>query len=262
MPLPALSSSADIRSITERVNRMIRELNRTPAAGQASADTFPPIYAADTGSATAYAIAPVPGIEQYVVGQIFAFTAANANSGATPTLNVNGLGAGTITRLNGNGLSAGDITANRPVAAICTATTPAFALLTPTPLFATQTFLAADVALNNTGSFFNGPNTGSIGASGQKWRISAAAQLNDTAGAAQFRARIHDGTNPLVGQASTSAAAGFLTTINLEIDVTLSAATTFTLQAQDPNSTSGTLLTSATVGVSNKSTWIRAERLS
>jgi hypothetical protein len=96
MPLPILPSTTDIRTITERVNVLIKDYNRTPTASLTSADMFPPIFALDTGSATAYAIAPIPGIEQYVVGQPFIFKALNANSGTAPTLAVNGLTAGTI----------------------------------------------------------------------------------------------------------------------------------------------------------------------
>jgi hypothetical protein len=89
-----------------------------------------PLFALDTGSATAYAIAPIPGIEQYVVGQIFAFKAANANSGTAPTLNVNGLGAGTITYPDGSALVPGDIAANGFYFVQVASTTPTFHLMT------------------------------------------------------------------------------------------------------------------------------------
>lgn len=122
MTLPVLGNPGDDRQVGERVNRLIREYNR--------ADISVPIYAADTGSATAYAIAPVPGVNAYKIGQIFAFKAANANSGTTPTLNVNGLGAGTISLPSG-AVVAGDIAANGMTMVVVASTTPTFHLLNP-----------------------------------------------------------------------------------------------------------------------------------
>lgn len=121
MALPALSPHSDQRSQNERLNRLLREFNRT--------DAFVPIYGADSGSATAYVITPVPGISQYKVGQIFTFMAANDNSGTAPTLNVNGKGAGTITYPDGSALVPGDIKANGFYTVQVTATTPTFQLM-------------------------------------------------------------------------------------------------------------------------------------
>lgn len=66
-------------------------------------------YAIDTGTATAYAIAPTPGISAYVVGQSFTFKTTNANSGADPTLAVNSLTPGIVYWPNGASLIAGEI---------------------------------------------------------------------------------------------------------------------------------------------------------
>lgn len=90
-------------------------------------------YAADTGTATAYAIAPTPGIAAYVVGQSFKFKAANANSGADPTLAVNSLTAGIIYWPNGDSLVAGDIPDDalaEVIVATVTTGTPTFHLQT------------------------------------------------------------------------------------------------------------------------------------
>lgn len=68
-------------------------------------------YIADTGTANVYAIAPVPAISSYAIGQSFSFKAANANSG-TSTLNVNGLGAKNIFKVQNGSLgvlASGDI---------------------------------------------------------------------------------------------------------------------------------------------------------
>jgi hypothetical protein len=121
MPLPALASSPSNNDISRTVNRLIREFNRP--------DTLPTLIGTDTGTATAYAIAPVPGIMQYQVGQEFIFQATHANSGADPTLAVNALSAGVIKGLDGSALAAGDIPADGWATVITTSTTPTFALV-------------------------------------------------------------------------------------------------------------------------------------
>lgn len=50
-------------------------------------------YVAESGTATAYVIAPSPVVTQYVVGLEFRFKAAHANGSGATTLNVNGVGA-------------------------------------------------------------------------------------------------------------------------------------------------------------------------
>ncbi len=69
-------------------------------------------YVVDTGSGTAYAIAPTPAITAYVAGQTFTFKAVNANTSTTPTVAVSGLTAKTITNTDGTALFVGQITAN------------------------------------------------------------------------------------------------------------------------------------------------------
>lgn len=238
MALPVLTPSADIRSITERVNVMIRDYNRP--------DMRVPSYADDTGSATAYAIAPGDAVYIYQVGQIFAFKAANANSGTAPTLNVNGLGAGTITYPDGSALVPGDIPANGVVAVTVASTTPTFHLVGAKArgAAAATTSLGANVALNNTANFFSGPNTGSIGAAGQKWFIFGHATMTDTAGAAGFALQIHDGTTALQRVYGQNTGASGNLNMSLGLVVALSAATTFTLQARDLTSANGTLFAS------------------
>jgi len=110
-------------------------------------------YAADTGSATAYAIAPSPGISAYVVGQRFAFKAGNANSGADPTLAVNSLTAGIIYWPNGASLIAGEIPANSLVEVIVATVT------TGTPTYHLQS--ATKPPLPRTGGTLTGATTAS-----------------------------------------------------------------------------------------------------
>jgi hypothetical protein len=122
MRIQPLSRIDEGALVNERVNSVITAVNRFEE------DQFIPTYAADTGSSTAYAIAPVPGIKNYVVGQMFTFKAANANTSTTPTLAVNGLTAGTIKWADGTALAVGDIAANGFYEVTVGATTPVFYL--------------------------------------------------------------------------------------------------------------------------------------
>jgi hypothetical protein len=259
--LPVLGNAQDARQVQERVNRLIREFNRP--------DAPPVLYAADTGSATAYAIAPVPGIRAYAIGQVFSFKAANANSGTTPTLNVNGLGAGTISLPSG-AVVAGDISANGMTLVQVASTTPTFHLLNPqlSPVpsipatnSGTTTFLGSDVALNNTGLFFNGPNTGSIGAAGQTWLIIAGGVIHSPSAATTGEFALYDGSSYIASMTGVGPNAQWPAIATIAIVVTLSGATTFTLRA-NANDTSAVLLTTGLSGaVTNKATYITAVRL-
>lgn len=64
-------------------------------------------YAADTGEADVYAIAPAPTITAYATGQAFHFFAANANTGVS-TVNVNALGPKAVQK-NGAALTGAEI---------------------------------------------------------------------------------------------------------------------------------------------------------
>lgn len=78
-------------------------------------------YVVDTGTKSAYAIAPTPAVTQYVAGMVFTFKATNANT-AGATLNVNSLGVKTLTRGKAS-LRAEDIRTNYIVSVINTGTT-------------------------------------------------------------------------------------------------------------------------------------------
>jgi hypothetical protein len=125
-----------------------------------------------------------------------------------------------------------------------------------------QSFLGASVALNNTANYFNGPNTGSIGANGQVWQITIVATMVDTSAAAALEAAIHDGSAYLATSVATSPAANFNVSVTVTALVLLTAATTFTLRARDGNSVNGSLLTSGVIAaIANKSTSITAVRI-
>jgi hypothetical protein len=130
----------------------------------------------------------------------------------------------------------------------------------PAAISAAQTFLGSDVNLNNTASYFDVVNTGSIGASGQTWLIKANACVTDTT-SGQVLVRIWDGSTVYVETNITIGAANHLETCYVEAVVTLSAATTFYLSCKDSSNTSGVAKTTAGAGTANKATWITAMRL-
>lgn len=124
-------------------------------------------------------------------------------------------------------------------------------------------FLGADVALNNTANYFDGPNTGSIGANGQMWFLTATGTYTDTSAAATIVLAIYNGTSYICSSVSSVAATNFMASHTVSAVVTLSAATTFTLRARDVSTTNGSLLTSGSASaVANKATSITAVRLS
>ena len=101
-----------------------------------TAKTFTPhtnpaaLYAADTGSANAYAVAPTPAWASYAAGgPLVAFVAANANTGGS-TINVGGLGAKPVVRRDGATLVAGDIPAAQVSVAVWNPAASNFTLLT------------------------------------------------------------------------------------------------------------------------------------
>lgn len=74
-------------------------------------------YAADTGAADAYVMAPTPVFTSYTAGMAVSFKATNTNTGAS-TLNVNGLGVQAIKQPGGGALTAGDILATQIVTVV------------------------------------------------------------------------------------------------------------------------------------------------
>jgi hypothetical protein len=193
----------------------------------------------------------------YKLGQSFELTPASTNTGAT-TLNINSIGAKNIFA-NGAALTGGELVAGVPVRLKYDGTQ--FNLIGFFPS-AAQTFLGSDVALNNTANYFNVVNTGSIGASGQVWQITATVTCVDTGGAALFRCRIWDGSSSVYAcQEQTSVGASSETCATIAATVTLSAATTFHLSIKDSTATTGKALTTGNADTANKSTSITAVRL-
>ncbi len=79
--------------------------------GQDADGSAPLDYAADTGAADAYVIAPAPALAAHIAGLPIHFKATNTNTGAS-TININGLGAVAIKLLDGNDLSYGHLRKN------------------------------------------------------------------------------------------------------------------------------------------------------
>lgn len=69
-----------------------------------TSDTTPPQCAADSGAANVYVLTLAPAATALVNGLEVCFTPANNNTSTTPTLNVSGLGAATISNPGGSAL--------------------------------------------------------------------------------------------------------------------------------------------------------------
>lgn len=145
--------------------------------------------------------------------------------------------------------------------------TPASGVLSNCTGFPTATgsttFLTADATTAVAGTYVNGPTTGSIGANGQIWLISAnAVYVNSFGNNMTASIRINSGATD-VGDTSASAATGFSLSMSIApIVITLTAATTFTLQATDNiGGNQGALKATTIASGTNKATWITAIRL-
>lgn len=262
--LAPLARNPANQQIADPANVLVGQFNRQ------GFDQFTPIYAADSGSGTAYVITPTPGIAKvgYIVGQIFAFKAANANTGTTPTLNVNGFGAGTITKAGG-ALAVGDIAANAFVLVQCTSTTPTFQLVSPVAtassavLSGATTFLGSNQTLGTAGTWTNVVNTGSIGANGQTWWISVSATGLCGGGQSFIGASIFNGTSRIISVEGVNPAANQDIVLSTSIVVALTGATTFTLQgtASAVNTSFLTSLSGLSNGAANTATSITAVRI-
>ncbi len=136
------------------------------AAVSATANTIEPYYgitglrllnhATDTGTANAYAVAPVPVITAYTTGQIVTLKPANACTGAS-TINVNSLGIKNIKLLDGTNTVSGSMSTTGVYSLMYDGTN--FVLLNPNitaallgaaTLTTAQTFTAAQRAAFST----------------------------------------------------------------------------------------------------------------
>lgn len=121
-------------------------------------------------------------------------------------------------------------------------------------------FLGADVNMSSANTPYDGPNTGSIGASGQMWLIMATIAAWDTVGSAIIQTGIWNGSSYITAESLYSTGTQGVV-ITMHCVVTLSGATTFTLRGQSNTTTSVIKTTGNASLASNKSTNITAVRL-
>lgn len=122
-------------------------------------------------------------------------------------------------------------------------------------------FLSGNITLTLANTWYDGPNTGSIGANGQKWLIIAKGEITWTGGAIAGEIAIWDGSAYVAGSSNVGAAANW-TAINVALYyVTLTGPTTFTLRAA-ANQNGALLVGNSSYYTVPKSVWITAIRLS
>lgn len=109
--------------------------------------------------------------------------------------------------------------------------------------------LGANVTLNNTASFFDGPSIaqGSTGT----WFVSGTVSLQDSSAAARFDAKLWDGTTIVATATNTSGGASFVAAIALSGFIT-SPAGNLRISVKDASSTNGSIMAvSGGIGGSN-----------
>lgn len=98
--------------------------------------------------------------------------------------------------------------------------------------------LGADVSLNNTGSYFDGPSVAQ-GTSGT-WFASGTVTLIDTAGGASFNVKLWDGTTVIASAGPTTSAINQRITVSLSGSLS-SPAANIRISVNDASSTSGAI---------------------
>ncbi len=202
-------------------------------------------WIAGGGTADAITATYSPAITALVDGMELDFRATAANATTTPTFAPNGLTAHTITKKGGTALAANDIAAAlfegklrynlantrwellNPAVSVVIAATPI------------TNSLSGDVALNNTGTYFDGPSVAQ-GTTGT-WFVSGTVSLTDTGAAARFFAKLWDGTTLIaVGQIQIPAAS-VVTSLSLS-GYLASPAGNLRISVEDTTNTTGKIL--------------------
>jgi hypothetical protein len=193
----------------------------------------------------------------------------HAGNLAGATLNVNGLGACPLHYYQPSGWAVvpeGTITANMISRAAYHASSGAYRLLDvkPSPSSTAATsFLTVDATISVASTYVNGPTTGSIGEAGWVVELSAnGVYLNGSGGNMTASMRINNGSAD-IADTSGAGATGFNISLSIApVVVTLSGATTFTLQATDNvGGNVGVLKATGPAAGTNKATWITYKRL-
>jgi len=121
-------------------------------------------------------------------------------------------------------------------------------------------YLGAPVTMTSANTWYNGPNTGSIGAAGQTWLILAKGEIIWASGAVAGEISIFDGTSYVAGSYGVGANTNWPAMGLAAYYTTLSGATTFTLRAA-ANVNGASLISSSTSYSVPKTCWIAALRL-
>jgi hypothetical protein len=179
---------------------------------QAQVQSGASVYAASTTAANTYTATLSPSLAAYTAGMRVFIKFTNANTSTTPTINLNSLGAITITRNNGNALQIGDIAAG--MIALLAYDGTNFQLLNPFNDLSVQT---ANLVIG-----------GEFGINPWQRGISFTAVANNKYTADRFK-YIASGTGVVTiakaSDAPTVAQAGIYTTSCLQISVTTAATT-------------------------------------
>lgn len=126
---PASAVNNNLAAFDGTSGKLIKDSGQSIATIQNGSLT----YAASSGGTDTYAITLAPAPTAYANGMMLNFKADVANTGAA-TLNVNGLGAISITKANDQALATGDIEANQIVTVVYNSTGPTFQMQSQTAL--------------------------------------------------------------------------------------------------------------------------------
>lgn len=140
-----------------------------------------PSYLADSGSSTVYVVTLSPAITAYAAGLTVRFLPANANSSTTPTLNVNGVGAATITKFGAAALSLNDLVTTATAEVVYSAAGN-WELQNPNTFSSVMTSASVNTLTNKT---YNAESTGNaLSEPVRAFQISAGCANGSTAGPA------------------------------------------------------------------------------
>lgn len=170
-------------------------------------------------------------------------------------------GTGNVFKINGT-----QITDKTGTGKAVLDTSPTISGLTVTGLFtgvgsdSVASYLTGNVTLTNINQFYDGPNTGSIGANGQIWAIFASGAVYNNSQATYGEIAIYNGSTYLTPiQGSVGGAAGWTALGTVMAIVTLTGPTTFTLRAA--SNVANSILNAATAIGGGRPTYIMAVRL-
>ena len=122
------------------------------------------------------------------------------------TINSTGTSSGVVTTADASGVlnlqGGGNTGISISATGVPTITAPTISgVMTGLGSQSAISYLGSNLSLNNTSLIFSGPNTGSIGAAGQKWLIVSCAAASCTSGAATFENMIYNGSSYIATQA-------------------------------------------------------------